>query len=71
MPNGATYYAVATVNNCPSQPFAVTVDTNLATSGFDANTRLSVYPNPFNDVLNISISNNASIEIFDIVGKSI
>jgi uncharacterized delta-60 repeat protein len=28
-------------------------------------------PNPFNDVLNISISSNAKIEIFDIVGKSI
>ena len=69
--NGATYYAVSTVNNCPSQPFAVTVGTTLSTSDFDANTRLSVYPNPFNDVLNISISSNATIEIFDIVGKSI
>ncbi len=32
----------------------------------------SVYPNPANDILNISISeNNTSISIFDIVGKNI
>ncbi len=69
--NATTYYAVSTAGTCRSTPFAVTVNTNLATSGFDSNTRLSVYPNPFNNILNISISSNATIEIFDIVGKSI
>ena len=69
--NATTYYAVSTVGDCKSAPFAVLVDTNLATSDFDANTRLSVYPNPFSDILNISISSNATIEIFDVVGKSI
>ena len=69
--NAATYYAVSTVGTCKSAPFAVTVDTSLANTDFDANTTLKVYPNPFNNVVNVSINSKATIEIFDVVGKSI
>ena len=69
--DGATYYAVSTVGTCKSAPYAVTVGTTLATSGFDANTTLRVSPNPFTNLVNISINSKATIEIFDIVGKSI
>lgn len=69
--NNATYYAVSTVGTCKSAPYAVTVGTTLGATGFDANTLLNVSPNPFSDVLNISIDSKATIEIIDMVGKSI
>lgn len=69
--NNTTYYAVSTVGTCKSTPYAVTVGTTLGATGFDTNTLLKVSPNPFSNVLNISIDSKATIEIFDIVGKSI
>ena len=69
--NNATYYAVATVSSCKSAPYAVTVGTTLGSSSFDASTILKVNPNPFSNIVNISIDSKATIEIFDIVGKSI
>jgi hypothetical protein len=38
-------------------------------SGF--NPKLSVYPNPFNDVISINIDSNAKVEIYDLLGKII
>ena len=44
----------------------------LGTNEIQTSLAYSVYPNPVNDVLNISITeNNTSITIFDIVGKNV
>ena len=44
----------------------------LSENEIETSLDLSVYPNPANDELNISISeNNTSISIFDIVGKNV
>jgi len=48
------------------------IDCFLGTDEMETTLEYSVYPNPVNDVLNISISeNNTSISIFDIVGKNV
>jgi uncharacterized delta-60 repeat protein len=47
----------------------------LSTNDFFANDILNVYPNPFNDFLNIDLYNylnkNVSIELYDVSGKTI
>ena len=43
----------------------------LSTSAFDATTKLEMYPNPTNGVVNFNINEPVSIELFDIVGKSV
>jgi len=44
----------------------------LSNNEIETSLEYSVYPNPVNDVLNISISeNNTSISIFDVVGKTV
>ncbi|NND64151.1 MAG: T9SS type A sorting domain-containing protein [Flavobacteriaceae bacterium] len=48
--NGTTYYAVNVVDDCLSEPFAVTVTILLNTEGFDSNV-LTVYPNPTHGAL--------------------
>ena len=51
---------------------SVDVQFNSYLSIEDSKIDFSVYPNPAQDVLNISISeNNTSISIFDIVGKNV
>ncbi len=69
--NATTYYAVSTAGTCRSTPYAVTVNTTVSSIDFDANTTLKVSPNPFTNLVNISIDSKATIEIFDVVGKSI
>lgn len=69
--NATTYYAVSTAGTCRSTPYAVTVNTTVSSIDFDANTTLRVSPNPFTNLVNVSIDSKATIEIFDVVGKSI
>jgi hypothetical protein len=48
------------------------IDCFLGTDEIETSLVYSVYPNPVNDILNISIAeNNTSISIFDIVGKNV
>lgn len=55
--DGATYYAVQTINGCSSNPLAVTVSMMLSNPEFDLK-NLKVYPNPVTDILSISYSEN-------------
>ncbi|MEE9407551.1 MAG: T9SS type A sorting domain-containing protein [Polaribacter sp.] len=46
----------------------------LAITDFDINNQISLYPNPVNDILKITISNNLeieSIEVFNVIGKRV
>jgi uncharacterized delta-60 repeat protein len=46
-------------------------DVSLATNSYNFNSELNVYPNPSKTIFNIEIGNNATIAIFDMVGKEI
>jgi trimeric autotransporter adhesin len=65
-----SYYAEVTINGCLAETDFVTV-TTLGTNDFEFNSKLSVYPNPSNTIFNIDIDSNATIEVYDLVGKQI
>ncbi|WP_146185900.1 T9SS type A sorting domain-containing protein [Flavobacterium album] len=67
-----TYYAVATMGECRSgSSIAVTVNEVLGTTGFDRNS-LSYYPNPVNDILNLSYSNTIkSVVVYNLLGQPV
>jgi len=52
---------------------SIVFDTTLSTADFgNANTTISLFPNPANDVLNISSSNSISnIEVYDMQGRNV
>src|SRR5690606_38369724 len=63
------YYVTQTVNSCTSTPFDVTVTVTLGSEDFFAE-NLKVYPNPVNDLLTVSYTEDiSSIEIYNIVGQ--
>ncbi|MEZ0006632.1 hypothetical protein ABH942_002009 [Flavobacterium sp. 28YEA47A] len=69
--DGATYYAVQTINGCSSSPLAVTVSMMLSNPEFDLK-NLKAYPNPVTDMLSISYSENIiSVEVFNLIGQKI
>ncbi len=69
--DGATYYAVQTVNNCSSAPFAVTVDVVLGNDSFDA-AAFTYYPNPVKNVLNVKHSSEiTSVTVFNLLGQQV
>lgn len=43
----------------------------LGNNDFDINSKLSVYPNPFHDVISINVDANAKMEIYNLLGESI
>jgi Secretion system C-terminal sorting domain/SprB repeat/Ig-like domain CHU_C associated len=43
----------------------------LSNNSFDNNTNLKVYPNPSSSVFTVDIDGNATIEVYDLVGKQI
>ncbi|WP_034257592.1 T9SS type A sorting domain-containing protein [Altibacter lentus] len=53
--DATTYYAVSIVDNCLSDPLAVTVNIVLGASDFDQHT-LRVYPNPAKNILTVQYS---------------
>lgn len=64
-----TYYAVNIVDNCLSDPLAVTVNIVLGTNEFNSET-ITVYPNPANQ--EVTISNSSEIQrvvIFTLLGQ--
>ena len=69
--DGATYYAVQTLNECSSIPLAVIVSEVLGTPSFDME-NLKAYPNPTTDVLNISYSKTIeSVTVFNLLGQKV
>jgi PA domain/Secretion system C-terminal sorting domain len=69
--SGFQFRVLIGTGNCITTSNVVNVTVTLDNISFEKQLDLKVYPNPFNDVLNISIGSKATIEIFDIVGKSI
>ena len=72
VPEGSTtYYATQTIGDCQSAPFAVTVDVVLGGKGFDA-ASFRYYPNPVNDVLNLTYSKTiTSVTVFNLLGQEV
>ena len=69
--NGNTYYAVQTQNGCRSSALAVAASVTLNDMIFEGNNFL-VYPNPFDDKINISSSEEIqSIKMFNLLGRKI
>jgi hypothetical protein len=69
---GATYYATQTVGTCTSTDvLAVTIQEILGGKGFDVSS-FSYYPNPVNNVLNLSYSSEiTSVAVFNLVGQQV
>ncbi|TRW23097.1 T9SS type A sorting domain-containing protein [Flavobacterium zepuense] len=69
---GTTYYAVQTIGNCTStEVLAVTIDVVLSKEGFDVKA-FTYYPNPVNNVLNISYSSDiTSVSVFNLLGQQV
>jgi hypothetical protein len=70
--NNATYYATQTVSGCVSTTsLAVTVTVNLKVDSFDSNS-FSYYPNPVNDILNLSYSQEITdVKVFNVIGQQV
>lgn len=69
--SGQTYYVTQTVGDCTSEPLAITVDVVLGKEDFDI-ASFSYYPNPVNDVLNISYSSDiTSVTVYNMVGQKV
>jgi alpha-tubulin suppressor-like RCC1 family protein len=64
-------YAVDITKNGCTQRSAVFDITTLGNEDFEFKSNLSVYPNPFNDVISISIDSNAKVEIYNLLGETI
>jgi Ig-like domain CHU_C associated/Secretion system C-terminal sorting domain/SprB repeat/Beta-propeller repeat/Bacterial Ig-like domain (group 2) len=63
--------AIFTRTSRPTFRFYFTDFSLLSNEDFEYNTNLKVYPNPSNGIYNIEIDDNATIEVFDLVGKKI
>jgi len=64
------YYVIDNDNNEIIDSVDVQINAFLEVKNETIN--FNVYPNPVNDVLNISISeNNTSISIYDVIGKTV
>lgn len=69
--NGATYYAVATSNGCPSVPFAVTVTVTLGIETFE-NQSFVAYPIPSNGLVFLYAQKNiGEITVTNAIGQTI
>jgi alpha-tubulin suppressor-like RCC1 family protein len=64
-------YAVDITKNGCTQRSAVFDMTTLGNKDFDFKSKLSVYPNPFNDAISITIDTNAKVEIYNLLGETI
>ena len=70
--SGVVYYASQTVNGCESPTrLAVTAGTNLKVDGFNFNS-LKYYPNPVNNVLTVSYSQEITgLKLYNMVGQEL
>ncbi|TRX33533.1 T9SS type A sorting domain-containing protein, partial [Flavobacterium sp. ZT3R18] len=64
-------YAVDITKNGCTQRSVVFDMTTLGNAAFEFKSNLSVYPNPFNDDISITIDSNAKVEIYTILGETI
>ncbi len=68
---GNTYYAVQTINGCPSSPLAVKTFLNLDITDFDSK-ELQFYPNPVQDSFTLNYPEIISeINLFNSIGQSV
>jgi hypothetical protein len=68
---GNTYYAVQTINGCPSSPLAVKTFLNLDITDFDSK-ELQFYPNPVQDSFTLNYPEIISeINLFNCIGQSV
>ena len=68
--DGAIYYATVS-NGCTSLPLAVTVDFSLSSPSFNMN-KLKYYPNPVNNVLTVSYSQEITgLKLYNMVGQQL
>jgi hypothetical protein len=65
-----SYSVDVTKNGCTQRSTCFDIST-LGNKDFDFNSKLSVYPNPFNDVISINVDANAKMEIYNILGQTI
>ncbi|MET0760147.1 MAG: T9SS type A sorting domain-containing protein, partial [Flavobacterium sp.] len=70
--NNTTYYATQTVSGCVSTTsLSVTVTVTLKVDSFDSNS-FSFYPNPVNDILNLSYSQEMTdVRVFNVIGQQV
>tara|TARA_R110002074_G_scaffold104295_1_gene225213 strand:- start:48566 stop:50167 length:1602 start_codon:yes stop_codon:yes gene_type:complete len=68
--DATTYWAVNIVDDCLSEPFAVTITLIVLNNGdFDLD-RLTIYPNPISDYVNIEFSEVLkSVTIYNLLGQ--
>ncbi|MBN2890822.1 MAG: T9SS type A sorting domain-containing protein [Bacteroidales bacterium] len=62
------YYTIVTLNGCPSEASNTITITTLALNDI-LNSGISVYPNPFADVLTVEIDENKGIVTFEIINS--
>jgi sugar lactone lactonase YvrE len=69
----STTYTITACNLSGSATSTVTfaVTAPLATSDFDFSTKISVYPNPSNAIFKIESDSNATIGVYDLLGKQL
>ncbi|GGB75649.1 hypothetical protein GCM10007424_14480 [Flavobacterium suaedae] len=66
-----TYYATQTIDDCESEPFAVTVSIVLNADGFDK-TNFTYHPNPVKDVLTLSYQNTIdAVQVYSLLGQKV
>jgi hypothetical protein len=69
--SNTTYYATQTVASCTSTASLSVTITTLANQDFDMS-QFSYYPNPVNDILNLSYSQDMNmVKVFNMVGQEL
>ncbi|RXR20587.1 T9SS type A sorting domain-containing protein [Flavobacterium amnicola] len=71
-----SYYKIVFTDQCFSENSlqlaeVQLIGSSLSTSDFSYTNKINVYPNPSTGIFNINIDTNATIEIYDLIGKQI
>ncbi len=54
-----------------TEDYYVLLAPSLSANSFEQTTKVTIYPNPSNSIFNIAIDKNATVEVYDIIGKQI
>lgn len=69
--DATTYYAVQVINNCNSEPVAVTVSIPLNTKDFNSDA-FKLYPNPVSNTLNLQYNQAINtVEVYNLIGQQV
>ena len=69
--DGNTYYVSQTLENCESEYFAITMDAAMSTPMHNT-TALKIYPNPANNLVNITNNNIIeNVEVINVLGQNV